>query len=70
MYKSIQYFNEKCAKRFENLEDDYYIYDENTKSIVGKHLKKVYKLGDKIEVEVIDANKELRRIDFKISYRV
>ena len=52
--------------RFENLEDDYYIYDENTKSIVGKHLKKVYKLGDKTEVEVIDANKELRRIDFKI----
>lgn len=52
--------------RFENLEDDYYIYDENTKSIIGKHLKKVYKLGDKIEVEVINANKELRRIDFKI----
>ena len=53
--------------RFENLEDDYYIYNENDKSIYGKHLGKVFKLGDKVNIEVIGANKDLREIDFKIT---
>ncbi len=52
--------------RFENMDDDYYIYDENSKSIIGKTLGKIYKLGDKITVEVISANKDLRKIDFKL----
>ncbi len=50
--------------RLESL-DDYYIYNESNKSLVGKHNNKVYKLGDKVEIEVINANKERREIDFK-----
>lgn len=51
--------------RLESL-DDYYIYDDNNKSLIGKHTNNVYKLGDKVTIEVINANKERREIDFRI----
>lgn len=49
--------------RLESL-DDYYIYDDSNKRLIGKHTNKVYKLGDKVTVEVQSANKERREIDF------
>ncbi|MBQ9657578.1 MAG: ribonuclease R [Clostridia bacterium] len=52
--------------RFENLKDDYYFYDEANKMLIGEHTKNTYKIGDKVKVEVIDASKELRRVDFKL----
>ena len=48
------------------MEDDYYIFDENRKVAIGEQTSRTYKIGDKVKVVVIDANKELRRIDFKI----
>jgi len=51
--------------RFENLGDDYYIYDENRKTLLGERTKTVFKIGDKIKIRVIQANKELREIDFE-----
>lgn len=52
--------------RYEKMEDDYYIFDENRKVAIGEQTSRTYKIGDKVKVVVIDANKELRRIDFKI----
>ncbi len=52
--------------RFENMDDDYYIYNDASKSITGKQYKKTYKLGDKVKIEVVSANKDLRQIDFKL----
>lgn len=52
--------------RFENLGNEYFIYDENKKSLLGERTKKQYKVGDKVKIEVINANKILRQIDFKI----
>ncbi len=52
--------------RFENLDDDYYIYNDASKSLIGEHTGKVYKLGDKVKVQVISADKDTRRIDFTI----
>ena len=48
-----------------NLMDDYYFYDENLEMLIGERTKKIYRLGDKIKIEVIRASKELREIDFK-----
>ena len=48
--------------RFENLGDDYYIYDDELKTLIGEHTKQVFKIGDKIKVKVIEASKELRRV--------
>ena len=51
--------------RFENLGDDHYTYDEERKILIGDHTKEVFKIGDRIKVEVIEASKELRRVSFK-----
>lgn len=52
--------------RLENIKDDYYIYDEASMKLVGKRTNKVFKLGDKVKIKVISANKLLRRIDFEL----
>lgn len=50
--------------RFDCLGDEYFIYDENTKTLLGERTKIVYHIGDKMRVKVIKANKELRQVDF------
>ena len=52
--------------RYEKMEDDFYVFDENRKTAIGETNSKIYKIGDKVRIVVADANKELRRIDFKI----
>lgn len=51
--------------RFENLGDEYYEYDADHKILIGKRTKETFKIGDKINIEVIDANKQEKRISFK-----
>lgn len=50
--------------RVSDMDDDYYIYDEERYQMVGEHTKKTYKLGQKVKVKVISADKFLRTIDF------
>ncbi len=50
--------------RFENLGNEYFEYDDVHKQLIGEQTKTVYKLGDKIKIQVIEANKNLRRVAF------
>ena len=50
--------------RFENLGNDYYIYNKEKKCLIGEKTKKVFRIGDKIKIRVIEANKQQRRILF------
>ncbi len=52
--------------RFENIGNDYYIYDDNRKILMGEKSNKIYKIGDKVTVRVISASKILRQVDFEI----
>ena len=52
--------------RFENMGDEYYIYDENKKQLIGEHTNRVFKIGDNVLIRVIEANKALRRIGFEL----
>ena len=52
--------------RFENLGNEYFIYDEERKRLIGEKTNKTYKIGDKVKIRVISANKILRQIDFEI----
>lgn len=52
--------------RFNDLGDDYFIYDENKKTLLGERTKKIYKIGDKVKIKVKSANKILRQIDFEL----
>lgn len=52
--------------RYENLGDEYFIYNEEHRQAIGEKTNKTYKIGDKVKIRVADANKLLRRIDFEI----
>ena len=51
--------------RFDNLGDDYFIYDETKKILTGEHTGVSFKVGDKIKIRVIEASKLLRRVSFE-----
>jgi len=51
--------------RFDNLGNEFYIYDDERKRLIGEHTKETYKIGDKITVRVIEANKLLRKVAFE-----
>lgn len=52
--------------RFENLGNEYFIFDPDRKILAGEHTNTVYKIGQKVKVRVIEASKELRRVSFEI----
>ena len=50
--------------RFDNLGNEYFEYDDMHKQLIGENTKTVYKLGDRIKIQVIEANKNLRKVAF------
>ncbi len=46
-----------------HLDDDYYIYLEDALMLMGKHTRKRYRMGDRVEVKVFQANPTQRQID-------
>lgn len=48
------------------IEDDYYHYDDETKSLIGEHTAKVYRMGQKVNVRCTAANRFKREIDFEL----
>lgn len=44
--------------------DDYYHYSEQAQALIGEMTGKVYRIGEKVTVKVIDVNVEERSIDF------
>ena len=52
--------------RFEDLGDEYFIYNEEKKQLIGEKSNKVHKIGDKVKIRVKKASKILRQIDFEI----
>ncbi len=53
--------------RFDDLGDEYFIYDEDRKRLIGERTNKTYKIGDKVKIRVKKASKILRQIDFEIA---
>lgn len=52
--------------RFEDLGDEYFIYDEDRKRLIGEKTNKTYKIGDRVTIRVKRASKLLRQIDFEM----
>jgi len=50
---------------FEDLGNEYFIYDEERRTLQGEKSKKIYKIGDSIKVCVIFADKLTRKVDFE-----
>ena len=51
----------------ESMRGDTYYYDESTFSYIGKNSGKRYRLGDRVKVTVLNANKENKTVDFILS---
>lgn len=48
------------------MDDDYYIFDEQHYLFIGERRKKIYRLGDKVKVKLIKADLIQRTIDFSL----
>ena len=52
--------------RFEDLGNEYFIYDEDRKRLIGAQTNTTYKIGDKVKIRVKSASKLLRQVDFEL----
>ncbi|HEL3034374.1 TPA: hypothetical protein UMA68_003879, partial [Clostridioides difficile] len=50
--------------------DDYYIYDESSYSVLGERTKKSYKIGDLVKIKVESVNVDFKEIDFEIVEKI
>ena len=48
------------------LDDDFYEYDETNYCLVGTRTRKMYSIGQKVDVEILSANLAKRQLDFGI----
>jgi len=49
-----------------SMTDDYYAFDEKAHRLKGESTGQVYRLGDRVEVQVARADLERRQIDFAL----
>lgn len=49
-----------------NLTDDYYHYDEQQHLLLGERTGNTFRIGDRVEIEVLGVNLDERRIDFNL----
>lgn len=52
--------------RLSAMDDDYYNYNERALCLIGERTKKIYRIGDKVSVQLVKASTETRQIDFII----
>ena len=53
--------------RMEDLDDDYYDFDEKNYCLRGRRRHHVYNLGDPIRIKVANANLERKQLDFVLA---
>ena len=53
--------------RIDSLYDDYYDHIEEKYMLIGRHTRKIYKLGDKIDIIVDDVDTDRNEIDFIVA---
>ncbi|WP_148551559.1 ribonuclease R [Paraclostridium bifermentans] len=56
--------------RLADMGDDYYIFDENTFTILGERTKKMYRIGDVVKIRVEKVNVDFKEIDFKLLEKI
>jgi ribonuclease R len=49
-----------------SMTDDYYVFNERAHTLKGENTAKAYRLGDRVEVQVVRVDLERRQIDFAL----
>nr|WP_330396816.1 ribonuclease R [Anaeromicrobium sediminis] len=52
--------------RVAEMDDDYYVYDEDNLAFIGERTKKIYRIGDTVRIKVDKVDIERREVDFKL----
>ena len=65
MYVELDNLVEGMVK-IDSMDDDYYLYDESTYSLIGKRSKKRYMLGNTVSIIVDGVDKDKGLIDFRL----
>lgn len=62
----VEIISNKCEGmvRLQDLKDDHYIFDQEEYAVIGQRNKKVYQLGDEVNVKVKNADLVKRHLDF------
>jgi len=55
--------------RMTDMKDDFYVFNEDTMTIIGRHRKHVYRMGDNIKIKVKAASKIEGTVDFTIAVK-
>lgn len=50
--------------RLSTMDDDYYNYDERSLCLIGERTRKIYRMGDPVNVQLVKVSPEARQIDF------
>ena len=53
--------------RIEDLDDDYYEFDEKNYCLIGRRRHHTYQLGDELRIKVAKANLEKKQLDFVLA---
>lgn len=56
--------------RLADMNDDYYIFDENSFTILGERTKKMFRIGDVVRIRVDKVNVDFKEIDFVLLGKV
>ena len=56
--------------RLANMRDDYYIYNQETYTIMGERSHKTFKIGDTVRIKVDNVNVDFREIDFVLISKI
>jgi len=56
--------------RYENINDDYYNFDDKMYVATGERTGKKFTIGDRVVVEIEDANPQLMEIDFRLIKKI
>jgi len=55
--------------RLQDLNDDFYNFNEDTMTIIGRHRKHVYRMGDTVKIKVKAASKTEGNVDFVMAVK-
>ncbi|MBL8799522.1 MAG: ribonuclease R [Planctomycetia bacterium] len=65
-FGQAEHFPVEGLVHISTLNDDYYYYDEATHSLTGQRTRRRYRLGDKVQVEVVRVDLQRRQLDFRV----
>ena len=66
MYVEIEPTKVEGMIALRDIRTDFFDFDEERYRIVGRHTRKVYKLGDPVRIRVKDTNLDQKLIDYEL----